>query len=71
MNPVELAELAALDEESFRRRFRHTPLWRARGVPAFCEMPRSQRPWLTAVRHERKETVPIGGSQARCDPVHA
>ena len=30
MNPVELAELAALDEEAFRRRFRHTPLWRAK-----------------------------------------
>ena len=38
MNPVQLAELAALDEEAFRRRFRHTPLWRAR-VRAFCEMP--------------------------------
>ena len=30
MNPVDLAELLALDEETFRRRFRHTPLWRAR-----------------------------------------
>lgn len=30
MNPVELAELAAFDEEAFRQRFRHTPLWRAR-----------------------------------------
>ena len=30
MNPVQLAELAALDEEAFRRRFRHTPLWRAK-----------------------------------------
>ena len=30
MNPVELAELSALDEEAFRRRFRHTPLWRPR-----------------------------------------
>jgi epoxyqueuosine reductase len=29
MNPVDLAALAALDEEAFRRRFRHTPLWRA------------------------------------------
>jgi epoxyqueuosine reductase len=28
MNPVELAELASLDEEAFRRRFRHSPLWR-------------------------------------------
>jgi epoxyqueuosine reductase len=30
MNPVELAELLALDEDAFRQRFRHTPLWRAR-----------------------------------------
>ncbi len=30
MNPVELAELIALDDEAFRRRFRHAPLWRAR-----------------------------------------
>jgi epoxyqueuosine reductase len=30
MNPVEVAELLALDEAGFRRRFRHTPLWRAK-----------------------------------------
>lgn len=30
MNPVELAELKTLDKEAFRRRFRHTSLWRAR-----------------------------------------
>ncbi len=30
MNPVELAELLALDEAEFRHRFRHTPLWRAK-----------------------------------------
>ncbi len=30
MNPVDLAELFAEDDLSFRRRFRHTPLWRAR-----------------------------------------
>lgn len=30
MNPVELAELFELDEAAFRKRFRHTPLWRAR-----------------------------------------
>jgi epoxyqueuosine reductase len=30
MNPVELAEVLALDEEAFRRRFRQTPLWRPR-----------------------------------------
>ena len=27
-NPVDLAELFYLDDEAFRRRFRHTPLWR-------------------------------------------
>jgi epoxyqueuosine reductase len=30
MNPVETSELLTLDEEGFRRRFRHTPLWRAK-----------------------------------------
>ncbi len=30
MNPVNLAELFALDEDAFRRRFRDTPLWRAK-----------------------------------------
>ena len=30
MNPVDLSELQALDEPAFRRRFRHTPLWRAK-----------------------------------------
>jgi epoxyqueuosine reductase len=29
-NPVDLAELFSLDDEAFRRRFRHTPLWRAK-----------------------------------------
>ncbi|MGD9645981.1 MAG: tRNA epoxyqueuosine(34) reductase QueG [Pirellulales bacterium] len=29
-NPVELAPLLELDDEAFRRRYRHTPLWRAR-----------------------------------------
>ncbi|MEN1679837.1 MAG: tRNA epoxyqueuosine(34) reductase QueG [Planctomycetota bacterium] len=29
MNPVELADLFSLDDAGFRRRFRHTPLWRA------------------------------------------
>ena len=30
MNPLELIELFALDDEAFRDRFRHTPLWRSR-----------------------------------------
>jgi epoxyqueuosine reductase len=29
-NPIELIALFHLDDEAFRRRFRHTPLWRAR-----------------------------------------
>jgi epoxyqueuosine reductase len=29
-NPVDLIALLELDDEAFRRRFRHTPLWRAR-----------------------------------------
>ncbi len=29
MNPVELAELFTMEDEHFRERFRHTPLWRA------------------------------------------
>ncbi|MCR4415427.1 MAG: tRNA epoxyqueuosine(34) reductase QueG [Thermoguttaceae bacterium] len=30
MNPLDLAGLFALDDDAFRRRFRHTPLWRAK-----------------------------------------
>ncbi len=30
MNPVDPAELFELDDEQFRRRFRHTPLWRSK-----------------------------------------
>jgi epoxyqueuosine reductase len=30
MNPVNIVELLGMDEEGFRRRFRHTPLWRAK-----------------------------------------
>ncbi len=30
LNPVELTELFALDDEAFRERFRHTSLWRSR-----------------------------------------
>jgi epoxyqueuosine reductase len=29
-NPVDLHELFQLDDDTFRRRFRHTPLWRAK-----------------------------------------
>ena len=30
MNPIDASELLSLDEATFRRRFRHTPLWRSR-----------------------------------------
>lgn len=30
LNPIELLTLFDLDEDAFRRRFRHTPLWRAK-----------------------------------------
>lgn len=30
MNPIRVAQLFDLDDETFRRRFRHTPLWRAK-----------------------------------------
>ena len=30
MNPVDLIALFDLDDEAFRARFRHTPLWRAK-----------------------------------------
>jgi epoxyqueuosine reductase len=30
MNPIDLPPLFELDDETFRRRFRHTPLWRAK-----------------------------------------
>jgi len=30
MNPIELAGLFELNDEAFRKRFRHTPLWRAK-----------------------------------------
>ena len=30
MDPIELVELFELDDESFRKRFRHTPLWRSK-----------------------------------------
>lgn len=29
-NPVDLIEILSLDDDAFRRRFRHTPLWQAR-----------------------------------------
>jgi epoxyqueuosine reductase len=45
-NPVDLAELFSLDDEAFRRRFRHTPLWRAkrRGVLRNAALALGNRP---------------------------
>jgi len=36
MNPMTLDELFTLDEDGFRRRFRHTPLWRSRRGGILC-----------------------------------
>jgi epoxyqueuosine reductase len=51
MNPVRLAELFELDDESFRRRFRHTPLWRAkrRGLLRNAAIVLGNRPHAPAI----------------------
>jgi epoxyqueuosine reductase len=36
MNPIDLAELFSMDDETFRQRFRHTPLWRAKRQGLLC-----------------------------------
>jgi epoxyqueuosine reductase len=37
MNPIDLAELLRLDEAAFRRRFRGSPLWRAKRRGLLCQ----------------------------------
>jgi epoxyqueuosine reductase len=51
MNPVELAGLFALDEDAFRGRFRHTPLWRAKrpGLPRNAAVVLGNRPHPAAL----------------------
>jgi epoxyqueuosine reductase len=41
MNPVDTTELLALDDEGFRRRFHHTPLWRAKRAGILRNIKRS------------------------------
>jgi epoxyqueuosine reductase len=50
-NPVDLIELFALDDEAFRARFRHTPLWRAkrRGILRNAAIALGNRPTPQAV----------------------
>ncbi len=56
MNPVDLAELFSMDEAAFRRRFRHTPLWRAKWEGILRN--------AAAVAEGRHLTVPC--NQAKC-----
>ena len=50
-NLVELAELFSFDEDAFRRRFRHTPLWRAkrRGILRNAAIVLGNRPTADAM----------------------
>jgi epoxyqueuosine reductase len=50
-NPVDLIELFALDDEAFRERFRHTPLWRAkrRGILRNAAIALGNRPTPQAI----------------------
>jgi epoxyqueuosine reductase len=51
MNPIRLVELFVLDDESFRRRFRHMPLWRAkrRGLLRNAAILLGNRPYAPAI----------------------
>jgi epoxyqueuosine reductase len=51
MNPLELAELFAIDEETFRQRFRHSPLWRSkrRGLLRNAAIVLGNRPSIQAL----------------------
>jgi epoxyqueuosine reductase len=55
-NPVDLAELFWLDDDAFRRRFRHTPLWRAkrRGVLRSAAFALANRPSPSALEALRR-----------------
>jgi epoxyqueuosine reductase len=50
-NPVDLIQLFELDDNAFRRRFRHTPLWRAkrRGLLRNAAIVLGNRPTLEAI----------------------
>src|SRR5262249_30997191 len=51
MNPLELAELFEMDEEAFRQRFRHSPLWRPkrRGLLRNAAIVLGNRPSIQAL----------------------
>jgi epoxyqueuosine reductase len=51
MNPIDLAALFDLDDEAFRRRFRHTPFWRAkrRGLLRNAAIVLGNRPTPSAI----------------------
>jgi epoxyqueuosine reductase len=51
MNPIDLVPLFDLDDEAFRRRFRHTPLWRAkrRGLLRNAAIVLGNRPTLGGI----------------------
>ncbi len=83
MNPLELAELFALDDEAFRQRFRHSPLWRAkrRGLLRNAAIVLGNRPSPAALsgadaRTERYEPLVRGAcawalgntSPLKCNP---
>jgi epoxyqueuosine reductase len=56
MNPLDLIELFELDDEAFRARFRHTPLWRAkrRGLLRNAAIVLGNRPTAAAVQALKK-----------------
>jgi epoxyqueuosine reductase len=56
MNPLDLIELFDLDDEAFRSRFRHTPLWRAkrRGLLRNAAIVLGNRPTAAAVHALRR-----------------
>jgi epoxyqueuosine reductase len=64
MNPVDLIALFDLDDEAFRARFRHTPLWRAkrRGLLRNAAIVLGNRPTAIAISALRKglsDTEPL------------
>ncbi len=65
LNPLELLELFSLSEEEFRRRFRHTPLWR----PRRRGLLRNAAVVLGNQRHARAVPVLAHALQHESDPV--
>ncbi len=64
MNLVELAELLELDDDAFRKRFRHTPLWRSkrRGLLRNAAIALGNHPTddaLTSLVHGLRDSEPL------------